>query len=423
MGSALGGGRKHAHLPFFGLFVVLLALVGSGIASASSIPVAGTDVSDRVSGSRLETAPDVAVASWAPRDFRNARPAAPPVSPAGAFDIPDLAPVRGMAASVANGPFVPTDTEQFPLRTHGKIFFRVGSIEYVCSGTVISSRGRNVIFTAGHCVYDTESADYVDQLVFVPAYDGNSADPEPFGRWGATAVFTSSRYVETGELSHDIGAVVLEDRIEDSTGARRIAFDLDPVDRQFMIYGYPAVPNPPYDGRTMIACDSRAVYRDSSHGSPFPIAGGPCDMRGGSSGGGWITGGGLLNSVVSYGYCDDAPNLCDLTFGPYFGDQARNIYTYPAVGGSVIPTVGIKSGPRGKAKRSSVSFRFEGVGSTPISFRCRLDGRSFSRCGSKVTFRRLKPGPHVLRVYAVDQTGRKSARTAVRRFGVTGPRR
>lgn len=421
MGSTLGGGRRHSCLVFFCLLAVLMGLAWSDTASASSNPVATRVAPDGVVGSKLETPPDVAVASWDPSDFRNARPATPPANPGAAFDLPDLAPDPGAAASAAEGPFVPTDVGQVPLRTHGKIFFRFGSSEYVCSGTVVSSRGRNIVFTAGHCVYDTESAQYADQLVFVPAYRGNSKDPEPFGRWGGAAVFTSSRYVETGQLSHDIGAVVLENQIEDSTGARRIAFNLDPVDRQFTIYGYPVQPNPPYDGRTMIGCASRVVDRDSSQGSPFPIAGAPCDMRGGSSGGGWITGDGLLNSVVSYGYCDDAPNLCGLTFGPYFGDQARNIYSYPAVGGSVNPTVRIRSGPQSKVRRSVVSFRFEGLGSTPIAFRCRLDRGSFRRCGSKVTFRRLKRGPHVLRVYAVDQTGRKSSQV-VRRFGVNGLR-
>jgi hypothetical protein len=373
----------------------------------------------------METPPDVAVASWSPRDFLNAKPAVPPVDPAGAFDVPNLTTPSGASTSAADGPFVPTGIEGFPLRTHGKIFFRVGLEEFVCSGTVVSSRGRNVVFTAGHCVYSTEQAKFVDQLVFVPAYDGNSVDLAPLGSWGAAAVFTSSRYVNTGQLSHDIGVVVLENPIEGTTGSRRIAFDLDPAGRQFTIYGYPAKPTPPYDGKTMIGCRSETKNRDSGQGSPFPIAGGPCDMQGGSSGGGWITGGGYLNSVISYGYCDDAPSLCGLTFGPYFTDQAKDLYTNPAVGGSVTPTVRFVSGPGKRVRSRSVKFKVSGSGSTPLSYRCKLDRQPYVNCGASIRVNRLSPGKHVLKVIARDQTwnpsvaqARKQSRVISRVFRV-----
>ena len=81
-----------------------------------------------------------------------------------------------------------------------------------------------------------------------------------------------------------------KDRVQDTVGARRIAFDLKPggplSSRSTDI---PSSPNPPYDGRRWSAAVRQTVDRDSSQGSPFPIAAGPCDMEGGSSGGGWIT--------------------------------------------------------------------------------------------------------------------------------------
>lgn len=406
------------------LFMFLPALAVSGTPAASAAP-GNPDATVRmassgVAGSSLETPPDEAVASWSSRDFREAEPAEPQVSAEAAFDVPNL---RDAGTSAADGAFLPADIQQSPLRTHGKVFFGIGLNDFVCSGTVVNSRGRNVVFTAGHCVYDTDTAQYVDRLVFVPAYQGSQPNAEPFGVWAATAVFTSSRYVNTGELSHDIGVVVLENRIEDTTGARPIAFDLNPVNRQFTIYGYPVEPDPPYDGETMVGCRSQTVDRDSAEGSPFPIAAGPCDMQSGSSGGGWITGSGYLNSVVSYGYCESSPELCGLTFGPYFGDQVKNVYTYPAVGGSMTPTVTIESGPRGRIRGSTASFRFGGSASTPLSFRCRLDRGSDFQCGSRTTLRRLRRGAHLLRVYSVDQTGRTSAISAAKRFSVTGSRR
>jgi V8-like Glu-specific endopeptidase len=411
---------RSARTCLLGLLVILAVLLPGltpAKASATGSTATAEAGSGSVTGTRLETPPEVALDSWTTADFQQAEPAEAPVGPAGAFDVPELG---GATTSVADGDFVPTNIEQYPLSTHGKVFFRVGSDEYVCSGTVVSSRGQNVIFTAGHCVYDTDTSQYVDELVFVPAYDGAALDPEPFGVWAATAVFTSGRYVSSGDLSHDIGVVVVEDPVQDTVGARRIAFDLNPAGRQFTIYGYPAKPDPPYDGETMIGCRSETVNRDDAQGSPFPIAAGPCDMGSGSSGGGWITDAGYLNSVVSYGYCQDTPSLCGLTFGPYFTDQAKAIYTYPAVGGSADPTVTIDSGPRGRVSGSVARFRLGGSGSTPISFRCRVDRGSYFRCGSTTTLRRQRRGQHVLRVYAVDQTGRTSPGFASRRFSVTG---
>jgi hypothetical protein len=112
------------------------------------------------------------------------------------------------------------------------------------------------------------------------------------------------------------------------------------------------------------------------------------------------------------------PSLCGVVYGPYFTSQAKELYTYPAVGGSASPTVRIASGPRRGIKVRYARFSFTGSGSTPLSYRCKLDRRDYIRCGSRVIARRLSPGRHVLRVRSVDQTGRFSRRTAVRIFRV-----
>lgn len=48
----------------------------------------------------------------------------------------------------------------------------------------------------------------------------------------------------------------------------------------------------------------------------------PCSMTGGSSGGGWITGG-RLNSVNSFGYRGER----DVMYGPYFGNVEQSVYS------------------------------------------------------------------------------------------------
>jgi hypothetical protein len=50
--------------------------------------------------------------------------------------------------------------------------------------------------------------------------------------------------------------------------------------------------------------------------------GAPCNMTGGSSGGGWITSSGAVASVVSYGYS----NLKNVLFGPHQETEAQQLY-------------------------------------------------------------------------------------------------
>ena len=66
-------------------------------------------------------------------------------------------------------------------------------------------------------------------------------------------------------------------------------------------------------------------------------------------------------------------------------------------------------------------FRFHSSepGST---FRCKLDKRRFRHCKSPLRLRHLRPGRHVLRVYAVDAAGNRDRSPAVARFKVGHPR-
>jgi hypothetical protein len=111
------------------------------------------------------------------------------------------------------------------------------------------------------------------------------------------------------------------------------------------------------------------------------------------------------------------PELCGFTFGPYFSNQAKALYTYPAVGGSVKPTVRFVSGPGKRVKARSVKFRVRGSGSTPLSYRCKLDRQRSVNCGPSIRVTRLSRGKHVLKVVARDQTNKQS-RTIARTFRV-----
>ena len=358
----------------------------------------------------VKAQPGTITSSWDRSDLVAARPAQGPAVPDPGFDralLPDA------SLSGATGDFLPGNVNAWPQRVHGKIFFLSGEDAFSCSGTLISSRRKNVVFTAGHCVYDRQTGEFVSSLVFIPAYRDGEA---PLGIFAATSLLTTAGWINDGSFSYDIGAVALAGEPENELGSRRIAFDLDPAERSWTIYGYPDNPDPPYGGGQLVACDAKTATRDT--GVPATIGAKPCLMEQGSSGGGWITDGKYLNSVVSYGYCDTEPELCGLIFGPFFSSAAKALYTDPSIGGSITPGVKFKAKPPKKVRKRKVKFRLAGSGSTPVGFRCRLDQRLFVDCSNKVTISRLSPGRHAFRARSKDQTERQSSRTLTWKFRV-----
>ena len=132
---------------------------------------------------------------------------------------------------------------------------------------------------------------------------------------------------------------------------------------------------------------------------PQPIGATPCDMMQGSSGGGWITDGNYLASVVSYGYCDQVPHLCGITFGPQMLSAAVSVYTYDGmvdgvkvsdgIGGSANPTVRVLKAPARKVRKRKVVFRFGANGSTPMHFKVKLDRQPWVSTTARVVIRKL----------------------------------
>ncbi|GAA0920713.1 hypothetical protein [Nonomuraea longicatena] len=72
-------------------------------------------------------------------------------------------------------------------KTIGKVFFvdRAGRYRW-CSATSVQSRNRNLVATAGHCVFE-KGKDVFQKWVFIPAYYQGSA---PFGVYAGAYAFT-----------------------------------------------------------------------------------------------------------------------------------------------------------------------------------------------------------------------------------------
>ncbi len=202
-----------------------------------------------------------------------------------------------------------------PQPEFGKVFFTLGGSNYVCSGTATTSGNRDVVTTAGHCLNEGPGG-FATNFIFVPAYDNGSA---PYGEWVAEDLLTTTAWATEGDFNHDVGFAVMAENaagqsLTDVTGSYDIAFNLG-YGLTFDAYGYPAAR--PYDGQDLWRCSGTAGT-DSRGTTDHRL---PCSMTGGSSGGGWITGG-KLNSVNSFGYRGEK----DVMYGPYFGNTEQAVY-------------------------------------------------------------------------------------------------
>jgi hypothetical protein len=210
-------------------------------------------------------------------------------------------------------------------RNSGKVFFTLGGVNYVCSGTsVVATSVLSLVWTAGHCVNEGPGP-YATNFIFVPAYLNGAA---PYGKWAGSTLQTTSQWASSGNFTYDVGAV----RVVPGTGAapnstltnvqtpRSMDFNYGVTvnSTRFKSYGYPAAGK--FNGQRMYMCDSAVVRRDGST-STAPMGIG-CDMTGGSSGGGWINSAGALASVNSYIY----NSLKNVMHGPYQGTVAQSLY-------------------------------------------------------------------------------------------------
>lgn len=223
------------------------------------------------------------------------------------------------------------NVKRAPIRTHGKAFFTLGGLDYVCSATSVRSPGESLVWTAAHCVYEPGlTGGFATNWEFVPAYRSGRS---PFGEWAGKSLQTTPQWKDSGticppgisicgDVRHDFGAVTVSKRggrtLQDTVGGRGIVFG-GPRDQVYTPFGYPA--DEPFNGERMYRCRSPYKGADRSSGSPAPMRI-RCDMTGGSSGGGWVTSSGDVASVVSYGYADEPNNL----YGPYQAGSAHKLY-------------------------------------------------------------------------------------------------
>ena len=165
--------------------------------------------------------------------------------------VKSVPPSLGRAPSGATDARVPYATPipnptVYPYRTQGKVFFKQGTGNYVCSATVVNTPKR-VMFSAGHCIYDPDTRAWSTNFEFVPGYHGSV---RPYGTFVATRKFSLNGWIQSENHSYDISAAVLggQQQVAALVGSRGITFNR-PRQQNFVSFGYPA--EPPYSGGTV----------------------------------------------------------------------------------------------------------------------------------------------------------------------------
>ena len=192
----------------------------------------------------------------------------------------------------------------YPFRTVGKVFFKQFGVSYVCSASVIGSKG---IVTAGHCVHagNNSSTGWSTNFVFVPAYRDGAA---PYGQWPVATLRTFTDWYANGgagDFDHDWGAgrtTYLRNgrTLGQTVGYLGYAYNFS-RNQHWWEVGYPQAA--PFNGMRMHACNASYAYNSPWYsGGPAPMTVG-CDMTGGCSGGPWIKNfatGNYVNGINSH---------------------------------------------------------------------------------------------------------------------------
>jgi V8-like Glu-specific endopeptidase len=213
----------------------------------------------------------------------------------------------------------------------GKIFFTLGSQDFVCSGALVRSKHAYVVLTAAHCVRNGRGQ-WATNWTFAPGYDDGA---DPYGQYTARRFFVSPRWTgpATGSERYDVAFVQVTPVKQDaarSYGAsaptglpiRFAARQTGAAPSLAYVFGYPALP--PYSGLYANYCAGRAAASASRPGS-VAIS---CAMTAGDSGGPWLAGfspragTGTITAVTAYKLSGNLRTL----YGTVLGPSARSLY-------------------------------------------------------------------------------------------------
>jgi hypothetical protein len=205
--------------------------------------------------------------------------------------------------------------------TVGKVYFTLNNTDYACSGSVVNTNGKSIVWTAGHCVISGQT--WASNWWFVPnCYsNGSGGCVAPFGWWAAKQFWVPTNYYNNNDNPDDVAAVVIWPNngweIANYLGGQGIEWNY-PVGQWVSAFGYPG-----YYGVTLAEADDY-IYNSffSGDGLIYMFN----DMAPGSSGGPW-----LASFNGSFGYIDGHNDwryngYSTYMWSPYYGNQVGNLF-------------------------------------------------------------------------------------------------
>jgi V8-like Glu-specific endopeptidase len=201
-----------------------------------------------------------------------------------AFGVPPNDPLNG-----PYGPFQRYAMQgtylNFPRSLPGKLFFSLGTQNFVCSASPIN---RSTIATAGHCL-SSGNGTFATNVLFCPSYTQAGVNPAR-GCWSVVQIWTTGPWHVNGDpdydyacrVTHTVGTIIAN-KMGNVTGWAGRAWNW--VDVPEMTFGYPQAA--PFNGTIIQQTASVDWYNvDFTPGAQVSKVIGS-DLTGGSSGGPW----------------------------------------------------------------------------------------------------------------------------------------
>ncbi|MCM9076921.1 hypothetical protein L1606_02205 [Streptomyces spororaveus] len=269
---------------------------------------------------------------------------APVATPTRAPSPPSPAPLPAPARPVvpqlpALSPGVGQNFDGVPVA--GRMFLVKGGGAYFCTASVVSSPGRNLVISAGHCLLGSDT----QQVAFVPQY--TRAKPQPYGMFpvlrdagGRSKIWIDPRYRSQGPdraaaldvAFAQVGPDARGFPVEAVVGGNRLVTGAGYAHARVTLIGYPASAARP---RVCVNRTTKFTSGDARIPGSFPrinCTGYP----GGTSGGPFLTrydartGTGDVVGVI--GGWKTGGDQADTSYSSYFGADIRKLYEKAVAG-------------------------------------------------------------------------------------------
>lgn len=206
----------------------------------------------------------------------------------------------------------------YPYRTVGKLFFTQNGSGFSGSAALIQP---NILLTAGHCVYN---GGWSANVTFYPSY-GKRAPGDPAYSFNYSYEACWTAWSQNGNRAYDYGMIWINAAPGNLIGWLGTLWNAPTANRTWDAVGYPAEPNPPFNGNTMD--EALGQFASSSVSGVIGLTND--NMEQGSSGGPWITNWNETSPTHANGLQSFHIHDGDTTeYGPYFTQDLNNLMNW-----------------------------------------------------------------------------------------------